>query len=228
MTIIQILAAIKAVAINKNTIDMKTILSFILSIIFIASFSVVVNAHDEKHHSTKKDTIQKTELVETLSNVSSSAVQTTSPTEFSTLHPLVVHFPIVLLIIAALLQIVGVFYSKSNWDYITLFLLAGGVAGAYISSSYFHPHTEGLTSSASAILERHELFASLTLYSSLAALLLKIAGILIFKSRKRLFEVVTTLILLFSAVSVSIAGHWGAYLTHIEGVGPQGKFIEIE
>jgi len=50
----------------------------------------------------------------------------------------------------------------------------------------------------------------------------------IFKSRKRVFEIVVALVLIFSAVSVSIAGHWGAYLTHVEGVGPQGKFIEIE
>lgn len=147
---------------------------------------------------------------------------------FSTLHPLIVHFPIVLLIIAALLQIVGLFYLKSNWDYITLFILAGGVVGAYIAGNYFHPHTVGLTSSASKILAHHELFASLTLYSSIAALILKIAAMFIFRGKKRLFEIIVAFTLLFSAVSVSIAGHWGAYLTHIEGVGPQGKFIEIE
>ncbi|OFX23764.1 MAG: hypothetical protein A2041_00180 [Bacteroidetes bacterium GWA2_31_9b] len=66
------------------------------------------------------------------------------------------------------------------------------------------------------------------MFSSITALILKIAGMYIFKSRKRVFEIVVALVLIFSAVSVSIAGHWGAYLTHVEGVGPQGKFIEIE
>jgi hypothetical protein len=129
---------------------------------------------------------------------------------------------------AALLQIAGLFYSKGNWNYITLFLLASGVLGAYLSGSYFHPHTEGLSSSAAEVLERHELFAAITLFSSIAALLLKVAGMFLFKSRKRMFEIITAIILLFSAISVSVAGHWGAYLTHVEGVGPQGKFFEIE
>jgi len=35
-------------------------------------------------------------------------------------------------------------------------------------------------------------------------------------------------ILNFTAVSVSIAGHMGAKLVHIEGVGPKGKYLEIE
>lgn len=184
-----------------------------------------VSAH-EGHHHKKKDSAQNNiEMADTLKTVTNTAV-TPVPTTFSTLHPLVVHFPIVLLIIAALLQLIGLFYTKNNWDYITLFLLAGGALGAYLSGSYFHPHTEGLTQQAHEILERHELFASLTLFSAIAALLLKVAGMFIFKTRKRVFAIITALVLLFSAVSVSVAGHWGAYLTHVEGVGPQGKFID--
>lgn len=193
----------------------------------VAGMTLNASAHEEHHHE-KKDTEQKkVEMSDTSKTVINTAV-TPMSTGFSTLHPLVVHFPIVLLIIAALLQIAGLFYSKNNWDYITLFLLAGGALGAYFSGSYFHPHTEGLSSSAAEILERHELFASLTLYSSIAALIFKIAGMFLVKSRKRMFEIITAIILLFSAISVSVAGHWGAYLTHVEGVGPQGKFIEIE
>ncbi|MBU1014017.1 MAG: hypothetical protein KKG99_13535 [Bacteroidetes bacterium] len=206
---------------------MKTIAKLLSVMFLVAGMTLNASAHEEHHHE-KKDTEQKkVEMSDTSKTVINTAV-TPMSTGFSTLHPLVVHFPIVLLIIAALLQIAGLFYSKNNWDYITLFLLAGGALGAYFSGSYFHPHTEGLSSSAAEILERHELFASLTLYSSIAALIFKIAGMFLVKSRKRMFEIITAIILLFSAISVSVAGHWGAYLTHVEGVGPQGKFIEIE
>lgn len=205
---------------------MKTIINSLFIIFLVLGIAVNVSAHEGHHH--EKDTLQNvTKLTDSSTAIDKTAI-IQEPTGFSTLHPLVVHFPIVLLIIAALLQLVGLFYSKGSWDYITLFLLAGGVVGAYLSGSFFHPHTEGLTSNAAEILERHELFASLTLYSSIAALLLKIAGVFIFKSRKRFFEIATVINLLFSAVSVSIAGHWGAYLTHVEGVGPKGNYIEMD
>lgn len=208
---------------------MKTLILVFLIEAFTGVFATYAFAHEEHHKPHKTDTLKQSPLVTADSlGTSSETVLFAEQTGFSTLHPLVVHFPIVLLIVAALLQIMGLFYSKANWDYITLVLLAGGVAGAYLSGSFFHPHTEGLSSHAAEVLERHELFASLTLYFSAAALLLKITGMFIVRSRKRLIEIITAFILLFSAVSVSLAGHWGAYLTHVEGVGPQGKFIETE
>lgn len=208
---------------------MKTLILVFLIAVFTGGFATYTYAHEEHHKPHKTDTLKQSAPVTADSlGASSETVSYPEQTGYSTLHPLVVHFPIVLLIVAALLQIIGSFYSKANWDYITLVLLAGGVAGAYLSGSFFHPHTEGLPSHVAEILERHELFASLTLYASVVALILKITGMFILKSRKRMVEIITAFILLFSAVSVSLAGHWGAYLTHVEGVGPQGKFIETE
>lgn len=208
---------------------MKTFILVFLIGAFAGVFATNTYAHEERHKPHKTDTLKQSPPVMADSLATSDETDLDAePTGFSTLHPLVVHFPIVLLIVAALLQIIGLFYSKANWDYITLVLLASGVAGAYLSSSFFHPHTEGLPSHAAKILERHELFASLALFASAAALILKITGMFIVKSRKRMIEIITAFILLFSAVSVSLTGHLGAYLTHVEGVGPQGKYIETE
>jgi uncharacterized membrane protein len=208
---------------------MKTLILVFLIEAFTVFFATYTFAHEEHHKPHKTDTLkQSAPMTADSMGTSSETVLYAEQTGFSTLHPLVVHFPIVLLIVAALLQIIGLFYSKANWDYITLFLLASGVLAAYLAGSSFHPHTEGLPSHAAEILERHELFALLTLYASVAALILKVTGMFIVKSRKRMIEIITAFILLFSAVSVSLAGHWGAYLTHVEGVGPQGKFIETE
>lgn len=208
---------------------MKTLILVFLIEAFTGVFATYTYAHEEHHKPHKTDTLKQSPPVMADSpGTSSETASYDEQSGFSTLHPLVVHFPIVLLIVAALLQIIGLFYSKTNWDYITLFLLASGVFTAYLAGSFFHPHTEGLPSHAAEILERHEFFASLTLFASVAALILKVTGMFIVKSKKRLIEIITAFMLLFSAVSVSLAGHLGAYLTHVEGVGPQGKFIEPE
>lgn len=206
---------------------MKAIVRLLSVLFLVFSIALNISAH-EGHHDEKNDTVQKAVVVGDTSKVIISTTVAPKPTGFSTLHPLVVHFPIVLLIVAALLQLIGIFYRKNNWDLVVLFLLIGGVLGAYLASNNFHAHTEGLPTEAARILELHEFYASLTLFSSIGAILLKIAGMFIFKSKKRVFEIVTALVLLFSATSVSIAGHWGAYLTHVEGVGSQGKYIEKE
>lgn len=185
-------------------------------------------AHEGHHHLAAIDTVKKAMNMADTSKLSADNTMPLKSTSFSTFHPLIVHFPIVLLIVAALLQVVGLFYAKKNWDIITLLLLAGGALGAYLSGSYFHPHTEGLTLSASEILKRHEFYAMLTVLFSAVALVLKFLSIFLSERKRRLLEVVITITLLSAAVNVSLAGHWGAYLTHIEGVGPQGKYIENE
>ena len=57
--------------------------------------------------------------------------------------------------------------------------------------------------------------------------LLKIVS-LFWVKLKRGFEIAVFLVMAFSAYSVSEAGHYGSQLVYIEGVGPQGKYIEIE
>ncbi len=208
---------------------MKTAFVYLIYLLLICPISVEVYAHEgHHHHGSDNDTIVQMQKNTVTQTTIPTADKIMNPTGFVTFHPLVVHFPIVLLIIAALMQFVGLFYTKNNWDYIILFLLAGGALGAYLAGSFFHPHTEGLSHQAHEILKRHELFATLTLISSVTALFFKIVSIFLLKSRKKMFDIITAIILIVSAMSVSEAGHWGAHLTHIEGVGPQGKYIERE
>ncbi|OFX23763.1 MAG: hypothetical protein A2041_00175 [Bacteroidetes bacterium GWA2_31_9b] len=106
------------IIINLNLYIMKTLIKLLSAIFLVAGITLNTSAHEEYH--TKKDTAQKAvAMTDTSRGVVNTAVAL-APTGFSTLHPLVVHFPIVLLIIAALLQIVGLFYTKSNWNYITV------------------------------------------------------------------------------------------------------------
>lgn len=145
--------------------------------------------------------------------------------EFVTMHPLVVHFPIVLLILAAAFQIASLLVFR--WEFgIAAFVLAVlGTTGAYLASNVFHPHTTDLNQAAADLLSRHEYYADLALWFGAAAAATKL--ICLRMSRwKRWPETAATILFLLASTAVSIAGHHGAELVHKEGVGPQGRFLE--
>lgn len=147
--------------------------------------------------------------------------------DFPSLHPLVVHFPIVLILLASISALFGLFVFKEQLSWVTIFLAAGGLLGAYIAGNYVHPHTSGLSDNAEWLLTEHERFASYTIWTAIAALLLKLISHFFLK-RKFWSEALVALVLIGSAYCVGHAGHYGAQLTHLEGVGPQGKFLETE
>jgi uncharacterized membrane protein len=147
--------------------------------------------------------------------------------EFDNLHPLVVHFPIVLLLFAALLQGIQLFVLKRNLDWVILFLVGTGFIGAYVAGTYVHPHTHGLTDVAQKILDNHDKYADWTIWSSALAAVLKVISLFWIKLN-RVFEIAVLLVMAFSAFSVSQAGHYGAQLVYIQGVGPQGQYLETE
>lgn len=157
--------------------------------------------------------------------ITESSIVDASMDDFSTLHPLIVHFPIVLLLLAFLTDIAAFFLWKKQLNWLSLLLLAGGFLGAYIASIFIHPHTTGLSEPAIAVLEKHELYASYTLWLSGIGLLLK--GISLFLLKNKLWlEIIIVVLLSGAAFTVSKAGHYGATLTHIHGVGVQGNFME--
>ncbi|WP_156123698.1 DUF2231 domain-containing protein [Flavihumibacter sp. ZG627] len=146
--------------------------------------------------------------------------------DFPSLHPLVVHFPIVLILLAAAFQIMVVW--KPHWRQIcwaTLFIMAAAFFSALAASTIFHamPSADA-PKAAMQIFEEHEKYAQLTLWMSGITLLLKSIGIF-FKINRRLYELIVLLAAIIAAIFLSIAGHHGAKLTHVAGVGPMGKYL---
>lgn len=165
-----------------------------------------VKSHDEHHeHGTK--------------------ALTADFADFPTLHPLIVHFAIVLIVIAAALQLLNLALVKKELAWITAGILLIGFLAVWFASGKFHPHTHGISEHAQKVLNEHDKWADWTKYSAFIALILQAVNLFLFQS-KRWAMAVVAVVLTLSAFSVSIAGHYGAQLVHIEGIGPQGKFLE--
>lgn len=145
--------------------------------------------------------------------------------EFPTLHPLVVHFPIVLLIIAALLQWVGLFLYKKEITTVAWALLLLGFISAYASSTWFHAHTSQLVPAIQAILEEHEMYASYTQWLSGIALLVQSVN-LFFLRRNVWVNFSMAIAMSAAAFFVAYTGHHGAELVHKHGVGAKGYLLE--
>ena len=156
--------------------------------------------------------------------IQESTIVKASFSDFSNLHPLVVHIPIMLLLVALVSQVASFFVWKKQLDWVTFLALAGGVAGAFLAGGVFHPHTTNLTPAAQQVIRLHDTWADYTMWSSVVALILK--GVSLFwLTGRRAIEIATTIILLFSAVAVSVTSHYGATLVYIHGVGVQGNFV---
>lgn len=146
--------------------------------------------------------------------------------DFPSLHPLIVHFPIVLILLAVAFQVVVVW--KPHWRQIrwtTLFIMAGAFFSALAASTIFHamPSADA-PKAAMEMFEAHEKYAQLTLWMSGITLLLKSIGIF-FKINRRLYEVIVLIAAIIAAIFLSITGHHGARVTHVAGVGPMGRYL---
>ena len=129
--------------------------------------------------------------------------------DFPNLHPLVVHVPIMMLPLAALLQLIGFFVFKREISWIVLGIVVFGFIGAYAASNWTHPHVAELPSDIQKVYDAHDTYASWTLWLSGIAVLLKV-GSHFFLNRAVWAEGVVVLVLLASTYTVSIAGHYGS------------------
>ena len=146
---------------------------------------------------------------------------------FPNYHPLVIHFPIVLLLMATLFQILSFFVFKREFSFATLILLFLGVVSAWLASNTFHADPGALPANVQAVFDVHEQMASYTYWFSLIALIIKTPSHFFLK-RKWWVESIVMVLLIASAITVSIAGHHGAMLVHMHGIGPLGHHLEAE
>lgn len=147
-------------------------------------------------------------------------------TYFPNLHPLFVHFPLVLLLAAAAMQIGLLFFQNKAYNYaITALTVVGFITGLLAATVFHGEPVHDINAKAHEIFETHEQFAFITLWLSGFASLFKIIELF---TPKKWVTILSLLFLLGAATTVSIAGHRGSELVYKQGIGPKGNQLEEE
>lgn len=129
-------------------------------------------------------------------------------------HPMTVHFPIALLLVAFLFELLAL-SSKSNplFSKIGFYLLIAGTLGAVVAVITGNLFTEEFTGPMGDTKEMHELFANIAMWSAIAASLLRIF-MEIKKSTNTSLKLLAFAGLLVAVIAVSIAGYYGGSIVY--------------
>lgn len=145
--------------------------------------------------------------------------------DFTTIHPMLVHFPIALLIVGFLFETVGFFVKKEFFGTAGFYLLllgATGVAAAFLTGQYAG---DGITEvgSLKSALETHEEAAELTLWLAGIAVVARIA-VLAFKKYSGVYRAAAYVLFLLAVLSVGRTGFYGGELVYKHAAGVQLNF----
>jgi len=138
------------------------------------------------------------------------------------LHPMIVHFPIALLIIGFLSDFVGLITRKKFFSTAGFYLLILGTAGviaAYLSGNFAG---DGVTEvgTLGQALETHEEAATLTLWLVAAAAVVRI-GLVMMKKYSGILKGLAFALLLLGVASVARTGYYGGELVFKHAAGVQ-------
>ena len=136
------------------------------------------------------------------------------------LHPLSVHFPVALLLVAGLFKITGLWSSNRTWQEGGRILLALGIAGIWIAI-YTGNLADGIVSRElcdPTVLKTHENYAYLTAWLFTGALLLDLLAGFELLSRSWM-KILVVLVLLGGSGFLIYVGHLGAELVYEQAAG---------
>lgn len=138
------------------------------------------------------------------------------------IHPMIVHFPIALLIIGFLSDVVGTVWKKEFFSKAGFYLLILGTLG--VLAAYFTGNLagDGLTEAGplKQALELHEEAAELSLWLMAATAVLRIAFVLT-KKYKGVLQWAGLLLFFVGVLSVARTGYYGGELVFKHAAGVQ-------
>jgi uncharacterized membrane protein len=141
------------------------------------------------------------------------------------LHPAIVHFPIVLILLGTLVAIIASFIKRWNLPWLSAGLLTLGALGAIGATWSGREHEESaknLSPRADKILEEHEEWGERTRNVAIAAAVLGVAALIVssrFPKVARGLSTVTALVAIGASYCVAETGHYGGLLVYKHGAG---------
>ncbi len=142
--------------------------------------------------------------------------------DLSHIHPMIVHFPIALLIIGFLADLTGAITKKEFFNKAGFYLLILGTLGAvagYISGDYAG---DGVTEAGALgqALELHEHAAELSLWLMLGTALVRIAAVS-FKKYTGVIKIIAMVLFFAGVLSIARTGYYGGELVFKHAAGVQ-------
>lgn len=138
------------------------------------------------------------------------------------LHPMIVHFPIALLIVGFLAEILSFFLKKDFFSKASFYLLLLGAVGmiaAYISGN---AAGDGITEAGAlgTALETHEHAAELSVWIISIAALVRVVFAFI-KKEAGIFKLIGLALFFAAVLSIIQTGHYGGQLVYKHAAGVQ-------
>ncbi len=143
----------------------------------------------------------------------------------SHLHPMIIHFPIALLLVGFLAEVVGFILKKEFFTKAAFYLLILGTLGvvaAYITGDIAGDGVSE-TGQLKNALETHEHAAQLTLWLMVGAAIIRIALVWM-KKFDGVFKYVALVLFLAGTLSVVRTGYYGGELVYKHAAGVQFNF----
>ena len=143
----------------------------------------------------------------------------------SFLHPMIVHFPIALLIVGFIAEITGLVLKNDFFTKAAFYLLILGTLG--VISAYITGNIAGdgvsETGALKVALDAHESAALLTLWLMVGAALLRIALVWM-KKYTGIFKYLALIIFIAGVISVARTAYYGGELVYKHAAGVQFNF----
>ena len=138
------------------------------------------------------------------------------------IHPMIIHFPIALLIVGFLFDFAGVFVKKeffSRTGFYLLILGTLGVVAAYITGNLAGKGIAEAGTLKQAI-DTHEGAATLTLWLMIIASVVRL-GLVLLKKYEGTFQWISLIIFLAGVLSIARTGYYGGELVFKHAAGIQ-------
>ena len=140
------------------------------------------------------------------------------------LHPALVHFPIALILLGALLAVWAAVFQRGHLPWLTAVLLVTGAVGAATAVYTGGKQAEmvgDISDRADALLDEHEEWGEQTRNIAVAAAFLALASASLtrFPKTARGLAVATVIVAAAAAYAVAKTGHIGGQLVYKHGVG---------
>ena len=131
------------------------------------------------------------------------------------LHPMIVHFPIALFLIALALEILGFITKKETFHQsaLTLYVIAALMTPLVVRTGIWEATKIGLSH---PLLDKHRTFALWTMWTSLMSLPLLW---LIKKEASKYFRILFLMFLIATSILVSIGADKGGRMVYEYGIG---------